>query len=481
MRQFFTVLPALCVLLSLLSAGVTLRSRKDRRSFALSLWTQGILMALSFLTLGYTGKFGPVGWEGIFWTGPVQALLAVSFSGLALLSLLGGKVELLRENGPGGTCFAAANLLSAALLTLLSADHLLLSMTALTLSVLATCTLVALRREERSLLASARLLLLHGLGLGLMLLGVAFLWSLSGTLSLPAMQAALQEQVPTHRLPLGVALWLILGGAGLSGGLFPAFRWLAAAHDEADSSASALLSALALPGSALLMERLLRRGLGISLASALGIGDILLVLGLLGTVFAGLAAIHERQIKHALAYSSSAQMGCIFLGLGLGTMEGAAASCFHILVLGCTMALLFLCAGRLSRVSGGAGSLKRLRGSAHRDPLAALGFTVGAISLMGIPVFGGFASKFFLASASIFTQRTVITLLDVAASAVLSALCYVPATMTLWERPGGEKPPRAASDRAFSTAAVILILGIFVLGVFYHPMMDILSAGIGLA
>ena len=147
-----------------------------------------------------------------------------------------------------------------------------------------------------------------------------------------------------------------------------------------------------------------------------------LAFGLLGMIFGSLAAMRENHIKRMLAYSSVAQVGYIFMGVGLGSMEGLIASFFHILVHACCKPLLFLCAGRLSAVSGHHKSLKNLRGSAFRDVVAGLGFTVGALSMIGIPLFGGFVSKLYFANAAVPTGMTAMILLTIALSTVLNAL-----------------------------------------------------------
>jgi|GEM_PF-5306822 len=221
----------------------------------------------------------------------------------------------------------------------------------------------------------------------------------------------------------------------------------------------------------------------------LGVTDVILAFGLLGMILGSLAAMRENHIKRMLAYSSVAQVGYIFMGVGLGSIEGLIASCFHILVHACCKPLLFLCAGRLSAVSGHHKSLKNLRGSAYRDIGAGLGFTVGALSMIGIPLFGGFVSKLYFASAAVPTGMTAMILLTIALSTVLNALYYVPALLAIWVKPPAEDealvladvhPGDLAADRAFTAAAAILIVGIFVLGIFYHPITDLIEAGVRL-
>jgi multicomponent Na+:H+ antiporter subunit D len=121
--------------------------------------------------------------------------------------------------------------------------------------------------------------------------------------------------------------------------------------------------------------------------------------------------------------------------------------------------------------------------------VAGIGFTVGALSMIGIPLFGGFVSKLYFANASLASDKAALNLLVISVSTVLNALYYVPAVLAICVRPPAEDeaaltadvtPEATAPDRAFVGAAVALILAIFVLGIFYHPITDIIRAGIRL-
>jgi multicomponent Na+:H+ antiporter subunit D len=249
------------------------------------------------------------------------------------------------------------------------------------------------------------------------------------------------------------------------------------------------LSGLVLKGYIVLFITLMVRVFTLRLFAALHVTDVLLALGLAGMIAGSLSAIRDHHIKRMLAYSSVAQIGYIFMGLGLGTAAGVAASCFHILVHASCKPLLFCCAGRLSAVSGHHRSLRNLRGSAYRDFAAGVGFTVGALSMIGIPLFGGFVSKLYFASAALPTGKTVYILVTIALSTVLNALYYVPAVLAIWEKLpqadenlvlSGADPAALAPDPAFTAAACALIAGVLVLGIFYHPITDVLNAGLAL-
>ena len=292
-----------------------------------------------------------------------------------------------------------------------------------------------------------------------------------------------------YRVPLTVCAGLMVTGLGIKSAMFPFHLWLPDAHGGATTASSALLSGLVLKGYIVLMMTLMVRVFSMELMVELGVTNVVLLFGLLGMIFGSLGAMREYHVKRMLAYSSVAQIGYIFMGIGLGSAAGLTASCFHILVHACCKPLLFCCAGRLSAVSGHHRSLKNLRGSAYRDIAAGIGFTVGSLSMIGIPLFGGFVSKLYFASASLPTNRTAVTLLTIALSTVLNALYYIPALLSIWMRPdpaderavlADATPEMLAFDRPFTAAAAVFTASIFILGIFYHPITDIIEAGIRL-
>ncbi|MPM70403.1 NADH-quinone oxidoreductase subunit N [bioreactor metagenome] len=269
--------------------------------------------------------------------------------------------------------------------------------------------------------------------------------------------------------------------------MFPFHLWLPEAHGGATTSSSSILSGLVLKGYIVFMIVLIVRVFTLDLMVKLGITNVVMVFGLLGMIIGSVEAIREHHIKRMLAYSSVAQIGYIFLGIGLGSEAGIVAACFHIIVHACSKPLLFSCAGRLSAISGHHKNLRNLRGSAYRDKLAGVGFTVGALSMIGIPLFGGFVSKLYLTNASLSSDKMALNLMVIALSTVLNALYYVPAVMCVCMKPTVEeeaaiqadvKPESLTFDLSFTVSAVIFILAIFILGIFYHPIIEVIRSGV---
>ena len=485
MRPFVENFPFFSIFLAILAAIVTAAIRSGRISYWITIGVCAASALLNGWVLEYTyaegvsftyamGRFlAPYG--NAINCGPLQALLAAVFSLVMALALAGGRRDLFQDILPEKQkfYFVMVNMLEASLLALTYTNDMFTGYVFIETSTIAACALVMAKDNGPNLIATIRYLFMSLVGSGLFLIGLTILNSITGYLLMPSLAEAVAELwlSESYTLPLTVAVGLLVAGLG------------------ATTASSAILSGLVLKGYIVLLLVMILRVFSMELMVELGVTDVILAFGLLGMILGSLAAMRENHIKRMLAYSSVAQVGYIFMGVGLGSIEGLIASCFHILVHACCKPLLFLCAGRLSAVSGHHKSLKNLRGSAYRDIGAGLGFTVGALSMIGIPLFGGFVSKLYFASAAVPTGMTAMILLTIALSTVLNALYYVPALLAIWVKPPAEDealvladvhPGDLAADRAFTAAAAILIVGIFVLGIFYHPITDLIEAGVRL-
>ena len=482
MRPFVENFPFFCIFLALVAGILSATFRSGRAAYRMTLAVTGAIAVLSALTLryvvegglsfGYTmGRF-PIPLGNAIRCGPLQALLCTVFAGVLLFALVGGSRDLFHDVLPEKQrfYFVMVNLTDAALLSLVYTNDAFTGYVFIEISTIAACALVMAKDNGPNLIATIRYLFMS---------------------LMPSMAEAVARLAETgeYRVPLTVCAGLMVTGLGIKSAMFPFHLWLPDAHGGATTASSALLSGLVLKGYIVLMMTLMVRVFSMELMVELGVTNVVLLFGLLGMIFGSLGAMREYHVKRMLAYSSVAQIGYIFMGIGLGSAAGLVASCFHILVHACCKPLLFCCAGRLSAVSGHHRSLKNLRGSAYRDIAAGVGFTVGSLSMIGIPLFGGFVSKLYFASASLPTNRTAVTLLTIALSTVLNALYYIPALLSIWMRPdpaderavlADATPEMLAFDRPFTAAAAVFTASIFILGIFYHPITDIIEAGIRL-
>ena len=451
-------------------------------SAAVLVYTVGEHVSFSYAMGRFAAPFG-----NEIKAGPLQAALAGSFSAVTALSILGGSRDLFHDVLPGkqSLYFVMVNLSLAALLALTYTNDLFTGYVFIEISTIAACALVMARDTGDNMIATIRYLFLSLMGSGLFLIGVALLYAVTGHLLMPQVHETVLALAEGGRyaLPMTVIIGLVTVGLGVKSAMFPFHRWLPDAHGSATTASSAILSGLVLKGPVVLLLTLYLRVFTLERINASHISDVVLVFGLLGMVFGSVGAMHQTHIKRMLAYSSVAQLGYIFMGFGLGTEAGIVASCLHLLVHAFAKPMLFCCAGKLGDAAGHHKNLAKLKGSAYRAPLAGLGFTVGALSMIGIPLLGGFASKLYFATASLMTSdRMAMTLLVLALSTVLNALYYVPATLAIWSKPekAAEALPPMERDWGFTVSVLTCIAAALVLGIFYQPITAVLEAGIRL-
>ena len=210
---------------------------------------------------------------------------------------------------------------------------------------------------------------------------------------------------------------------------------------------------------------------------------VLLYLAGIGAIIAGsLYAMREKDIKRMLAYSSVAQVGYIFAGIGLGTEAGMICACLQILVHAVTKPMLFCAAGHLAEGAGGSHRFEKLRGMGRRDPLCGLAFAAGALSMIGIPLFAGFATKYWLCKAAIGAAgwKGTVTLAAVVVSTVLNALYYIPSLQVLFDRkPDPETGRKSSRPGIQAVAAIVVFVALqFGLGVFFSRVADVIGLGL---
>lgn len=429
------------------------------------------------------GKFpAPFGNEIRF--GPLQGLLAAFFGAVMCLSLLGGRRDLFEdvdEKKMGLAC-VMFNMVLASLLALTYTNDIFTAYVFIEISTISACALVMIKDSGPTLVATIRYLFMSLLGSGLFLLGVILLYAVTGHLLMPqlAESVAKLRAAGEYTKVLTLSLAVMTAGLGVKSAMFPFHRWLPDAHGSATTSSSAVLSGLVVKGYAVLLITLCCRVFSLDALRETHIHDAVFVLGLGGMLLGSVMALRETHAKRMLAYSTVAQLGYVFMGLGLGTSSGIAAACIQILAHAFTKPLLFVSVGRLSSAVGHDKQLRALRGTAWSCPLAGLGFGVGALSMMGIPLFGAFAAKVRFSAASLLDEEKIaMTLGMLALSSVLNALYYLPALIQIWSdrRPDAV---RAGRDPSADTAIVLLSAGVFFVGLCFTPLLNIIVRGLEL-
>ena len=420
--------------------------------------------------------------------GPVEVSLAAVFLLVMLCCVVGGARELREDinEDKQKLYFVMCDLIMASLLAMLYTNDAFTAYVFIEINTISACAIVMAKDSGETIVATLRYLIMSLLGSGLFLIGITLLYGITGHLLMSDVQNQVVQLVATGRyqVPLTVVVGLITLGLSIKSALFPFHSWLPGAHGSATTASSSILSGLVLKGYIILLIKMFYRVFTIDVIRSLRINDILFFFGLAGMVFGSLRAIRETHIKRMVAYSSVAQIGYIYMGIGMGTGVGMVAACFHILAHAFTKPMLFAAAGALSATRGHKKEFHDLKGSAYDNKLAGVAFTVGALSMIGIPLLAGFVSKLYFALGSMDDSgRMWWTLLVLAASSVLNALYYIPAVICIWT-PSGEKTA-AKADRekpgaAFVFSMAVFLFANFALGIGYAPVLRIIETGLSL-
>ncbi len=289
------------------------------------------------------------------------------------------------------------------------------------ISSLASYVLIALGRDRRALVAAYQYLIVGTIGATFYVIGVGFLYVMTGTLNI----ADLAERLPAveNQRPVLVGLAFLTVGLSLKLALFPLHFWLPGAYAHAPSVATAFLAASATKVAIYLLLRFFFTVFGASFPLAeLAIPAIWIALSLAAIVLASITAIYEDDVKRMLALSSVAQIGYITLGIGLNSEAGLTGSIVHLFNHGLMKGALFLLVGGIA-YSTGAVTVDRIAGLARRMPLTFAGLVVGGLSMVGVPGTVGFVSKWYLVLAAIERGWWWLAALIVASS--ILALVYM--------------------------------------------------------
>jgi len=183
-------------------------------------------------------------------------------------------------------------------------------------------------------------------------------------------------------------------------------------------------------------------------------------------VAAGAAAV-ENDFKRILAYSTVSQIGYIFLGFSVANTAGISGSLLFILMHGLAKAGLFLCAGIVIHATH-CRDIREMGGLIKTMPITAVSFLVCAFSVIGLPPFGGFFSKFLVIMGTLQAGQ-----IWVAGTALFTAVLTMFYLLKVFSLVFLGEPKRAAPEATKSMVYVVAVLAILSLaaGVFVaYPM-----------
>ena len=489
-RNFPCISIMLCLFAGIISSGL-----RDKAAMWINASLLTLNTVLSAYTLIYTltlgesfvyvmGKF-PAPWGNEIRAGVLEALLALFFCIIMLLSLFGGRHKLLEEVEADKTYlyYVLTDLLLSSLLALVYTNDMFTAYVFVEINTIAACGLIMIRQNGRTIEAAVRYMIMSLLGSGMLLLGLCMLYDLTGHLLMSNIRESVEliAAQGEYEIPLIVSIVLMSVGICIKSALFPFHAWLPDAYGYSTVSSAAILSGLVSKGYIFLLIKIIYRVIGFNIYHDTHIIDMLFLFGLMGMIFGSLSAIRENDIRRMIAYSSVAQIGYIYMGFGMGTEAGMTASIFHILSHAATKSLLFIAAIGLTDVSGGSRAFIELTGSGYRNKWAGVTFTVGSLAMVGVPLFSGFISKLLFSQAAVQNHAKMLpALIVLGISTVLNAIYFMKTVIRIYT-PIDNSVYSIMTFKSMPVYAIVLLAFIIlniILGISSQPVVDMIQQGL---
>ena len=453
---------------------------------ALNLWLTLYLMQDPQSFVYWMGHF-PAPWGNELRGGPLESALAVGFSLILMLSVLGGMKKMgeqVDRNKENLIC-VMLDLVLAAMMSMLYTNDLFTGYVFIEIMTLAACALIMSRQNGRTLVSAMRYMIMSLLGSGLTLLAITLTYNITGHLLMENIRQSLQvlswnEQYTT---PIITIIGLFFVGLGIKSALYPFHTWLPDSYGYSTPAASAVLSSIISKAYIFLLIKVLVRTIGLDIVRQHNVLDLCFVFGIVGMIMGSVSAIFSHDLRRMVAFSSVAQVGYIYAGMGLGIEAGFAAAIFHMLMHAFAKSALFISSSALSDVSGNSKRFSDLRGAGFRHPTAGVCFCVASMSLVGVPVLGGFVSKLYLSKAAIVHGglHMWVMLGALAVSTLLNVLYLMKTVITLYrpQREGFRAPENKTGRLATVTMAGFILANIL-MGLMAEPIMQAIRTGLAL-
>lgn len=364
-----------------------------------------------------------------------------------------------------------------------SAVELVMIFIGLEISSISTYILAGFRRNEASSSESSlKYFLLGSFATAFFLYGVALMFGATGSTNIDVISQKLQSA------PVGLlvyaAMAMMFVGLGFKVAIAPFHIWTPDVYEGAPAPVVGFMSTAPKAAAFAVLLRV------VFAINAPGRFWFLWVAAALSMTLGNVGALVQTNVKRLLAYSSIAHAGYLLVAFAMTTPQnsatGISAAMFY------TAAYAAMNVGAFAVVSHFASSgeryvtLEDYEGLGRTSPLLAATLTIFLLSLIGIPITGGFFAKFYVFSAALRANLVWLTLIGVANSAI-GAYYYLRIIVVMYMREARKEVPVAPASLGLATALAVsiiatLYLGILpnrVLGVAQHSAQDLLPQALG--
>ena len=253
-------------------------------------------------------------------------------------------------------------------------------------------------------------------------------------------------------------------GFGVKAAVFPFYDWLPTAS-VAPTPVTALLHAVAVVNSGVFATiRLTYYIYGTDMLKNSPAHKAALGISIFSLLFSAALALCEGHFKRRLAYSTVSNLSYMLFGLMLLSPAGLEAGLLHMLFHGIIKMSLFLCAGAFMHITEKS-YINEIKGVGKRMPVTFIFYTLGALSLTGIPMFCGFVSKYKLIMAGL-SDGSILGSLGAIALIISAFLCAIyTLSVTLYAFFVPENEDMYKKERSAREAGLLMLIPIVFFGI----------------
>jgi NADH-quinone oxidoreductase subunit N len=476
-QDFVTISPLVAGILTASAVLIVDLIRPGRAAVAVAITLIGLTITAVLALVVGSGPTPVTAFGGAYKVDDLTTFFDVLFVAAIALTIAFGPDYLVPRNLPVAE-FAAILVfaMTGAMLIAASGDLLMLFL-GLELMVLPGYMLAAYHKSDGySTEGAIKYFLLGSFSSAIFLFGLAFVWGLTGTIQLTAINEILAEIVAgTASLSPGLAMGLafLTTGVAFKIAAVPFHYWTPDAYQGSPTPITGYLSVVPKVGAFALILRLFVEGLG-------PLADwwmpVVIVLATATMTLGNLVALTQDNVKRMLAYSSIAHTGYMLVGLAawagdpVGRLDGIEALLFYCVAYAFMNLGAFAVIAALQKRPGVTSSLATFAGLGRREPLMAVLMTLFLLSLIGIPPTAGFFAKANVILAAVeaggpLTILAVITVLNAAVAAFyyLRVVVYMFMRESASDAPAIRHSPLLWAGLAAASAFTIL-LGLFPTG-----------------
>ncbi len=448
---------------TLLMLLIPLIRRRESRVFG-NLTILALIAALAATAYGYTE--GGMAFGGMLMVDGIATFFRFLVIAVGILTVFSSFGFLRRQGVETGEYHALLLFSISGQCLMAAANNLIVIFIGLEISSIASYVLTGyLRDDKRSSEAALKYFLLGSFATAFFLYGVALIYGCTGTIDLGGVRFATAGRfvpAPDPRF-LGLAAALMFVGLAFKVSAAPFQIWAPDVYQGAPSPVTAFLSTGPKAAAFALFLRVFLTALPPAIT---GWQPLVWVCALLSMTIGNFAALVQTNVKRMLAYSSIANAGYVLVALTASSDTGAAAAMFYLAAYAFMNIGAFAVVGHLSGKGERYQDVSDFAGLGRKQPAIAALLTIFMLSLIGVPLTGGFFGKFYIFKAALDSHLVWLTVLGLLNSAV-AAYYYLRVLVMMYFREPGDAASQAEpmsfglSAALVLSAAAVLFLGIF--------------------